>query len=213
MVINRGLFVTFEGIDGSGKTTQAWRLWRRLNNLGFLTHIAWEPGVTELGQHLRQLLIERATGMTARAEAMLFVAARAELVETFLRPFLSQGDIVVCDRYTDSTVAYQGHGRGIDLGLIEKLNEVATGGLAPDLTVLLDVPIAVGLLRKWGPRLPLARDRFEGQEVAFQERVREGYLQMARAEPTRFIILDGTRSSEDLEDAIWERVRTMLAER
>ena len=227
----RGLFVTFEGGEGSGKSTQAGLLKAALESRGRRVLQLREPGGTKLGEDLRLLLLN-ATNIAAKTELLLFLAARAELVDKTIRPALSGGIDVVCDRFIDSTVAYQGHGRGIDLGLIETLNEAVIDECRPDLTVLLDIPPEAGLSRvahgaggdaiegHWQASLSLERAgeagggrRVGGRDQAFHRRVRRGYLALAKAEPRRWLVLDGSEDKEQLSAAIWQRVQAVLAER
>ncbi len=167
-----------------------------------LTH---EPGGTPLGEVVRRWLKSR-PGTEPVAELFLFMAARAQLVRQVLRPALERGQVVVCDRFGASTVAYQGYGRGLELGLIQQLNGWATGGLAPDLTVLLDVPVEVGMGRKAKP----GNDVFEGAGLEFHRRVREGYLAQARQEPQRWLVVDGSRPRREVAEVVWRRVEPLV---
>jgi dTMP kinase len=194
-----GLFITFEGGEGSGKSTQVELLARRLETAGRRVLKLREPGGTPLGEELRQLLLHRRADISPQAELLLFLAARAELVRAVIRPALAEGTIVICDRFSDSTLAYQGYGRGIDLDQVRKLNDSATGGLKPDLTVLLDLPVEAGRSRKQRDE-----DAFQGEDDTFHERVRQGYLALARQEPDRWLVLDATRPAEELTAAIAE---------
>ncbi len=203
-----GIFVVFEGVEGSGKTTQSRSLQRRLSAAGHKTTLVHEPGSTPAGERIRRWL-KTGTELTPLAELFLFSAARATLVETVIRPALARDEIVVCDRYTYSTVAYQGHGRGIDLRTIAELNDVASRGLVPDLVLLLDMPADDGLARKSGG----ARDRFEAESADFHHRVREAYLSMARQDPDRWLTIDSTRARAEVSIAAWERVSAVLGER
>ncbi len=208
------LFITFEGVDGAGKGTQAWRLWRHLNREGYPAHLTWEPGATWLGDHLRQILVDGLlqAHITPTAEVFLFAAARTQLVETTIRPLLSQGFVVVSDRYMDSTIAYQGFGRCLDINMVRHICEIATGGLLPDLTILLDIAPEAGLARKKGVSRPLwAEDRFEEEEIDFSRRVRQGYLELAAAEPERWLVMDATESQDEIEAIIWQRVAALLS--
>jgi dTMP kinase len=200
------LFITFEGGEGCGKSTQARALYRRLSKSGVPVLITHEPGGTPLGERARRHLKQaNKSPISPLAELFLVAASRAQLVEEVIRPSLERDITVICDRYTDSTVAYQGYGRGIDLGIIRTVNTIATGGLSPDYIVLLDVPVDVGLARKKGA----GRDRFESEELTFHERVRQGYLAMARADARRWLVLDGTSPVKETRDRIWERVNKM----
>lgn len=202
-----GLFVTFEGGEGSGKSTQLRRLAARLGSLGHDCLVTREPGGTPLGEQLRALALESPTPPAAVTEALLITAARAELVATVLRPALAAGRIVLCDRYADSTLAYQGSGRGLGAALLETLNRAATGGLAPDLTLLFDLDPERGLARRAsGPT-----NRLDRESVEFHRRVRARYLELARAEPGRFLVLDAADAEDHLEEEIWRAVSARLA--
>lgn len=199
--------ITFEGTEGSGKSTQARRLWRRLCHAGVPAILTHEPGGTGLGDDIRRILKKRrAGGVSAAAELMLFAASRAQLVEQVLRPALAEGKTVVCDRYTDSTIAYQHYGRGLDLGLIHQVNSTVTGGLRPDLVVLMSLPPETGLGRKRDS----ASDRFESEELAFHRRVWRGYQELAAADPARWLVVDSTLPREQTSRVIWERVSRLL---
>jgi dTMP kinase len=191
-------FITFEGIEGCGKSTQARRL---CECLGERVRLTCEPGGTALGRSIRELLLEPARGsMSPVAEALLYLADRAQHVGEVIRPALEEGRTVVSDRYVDSTLAYQGYGRGLPLRLLEAVAELATGGLRPDLTVFLDVPVAMGLQRV-GSRG--RHDRLESERVEFHERVRQGYLTLMERDRRRWVHIDG----EGDEDAVAARVQ------
>lgn len=216
----RGLFVTFEGGEGSGKTTQIERLAARLRARGADPLLTREPGGSPLAEAIRALLLDPSgasaapAGSTvpavdarpgAQAEAFLMVAARADLVRKVIRPALESGRVVICDRYTDSTLAYQGAGRGLPRDLLERLNHEATGGLVPDLTLLFDIDPEAGIARR-GP----ATNRLDREPMAFHLRVRAALLELARSEPGRFVVLDATRPPDALEEAVWSAVETRL---
>ena len=203
-----GLFVTFEGGEGSGKSTQIARLAARLREAGVDPLVTREPGGTPLGEGMRGLLLDPAHAPGAMAEALLMVAARAELVSTVLGPALSAGRVVLCDRYSDSTLAYQGAGRGLDPAMLASWNRAATGGLAPDLTLLFDLPPRVGLARR--ATAAGAANRIDLESEAFHTRVRERYLQLARAEPQRFVVLDASLDPDALALPVWEAVSARL---
>ncbi len=198
-------FIVFEGGDGSGKSTQALSLLRRLRRRGVKVLRTHEPGGTPLGQSLRRLL-KSGEAMTPVSELMLFEAARAQLVQNVIRPFLEQGGVVIADRFTSSTMAYQGYGRGLDRELIDRLNREATGGLEPHLTVFLDLPVETALARKGGG----SGDNFDDAPVDFHRRIHRGYSALAAADPGGWLVLDGQRPPEELSRDIWARVKTII---
>jgi len=197
------LFITFEGGEGSGKSTQARVLYRRLLKMGILALLTHEPGGTPLGKQLRRWLKEERE-IDPQTELLLFNASRAQLVSQVIRPALQSGTIVICDRFADSTTVYQGYGRGLDFALVEAVNNIATKGLRPDLTILLDVTVEEGLDRK------SLRDRFEREETAFHQRVRQGYLEMAKREPGRWLVIDASLPRKEITRIIWERMEPIL---
>jgi dTMP kinase len=198
-------FIVFEGGDGSGKSTQARSLNQRMRRRDIPVLLTREPGGTPAGESIRRWL-KGQRNFQPMSELLLFEAARSQLVESVIRPGLNAGTTVICDRYTASTVAYQGYGRGLDLGLIRQLNQMATGGLAPDLTVLLDLPPQVGLSRRGAA----GSDPFESAPQEFQSRVREGYLAQAAEDPKRWLVLDGSRPQRELSREIWTKVQPLL---
>ena len=207
-----GLFVTLEGGEGAGKSVQVSALARCLESSGRTVRRTREPGGTALGERLRDIALGLASdgeslGLDPLSETLLFIAARAELVEAVIAPALSRGETVVCDRFADSTLAYQGFGRGIALDKIERLNEVATGGLQPHLTVLLDLPAADGLARAGKDG---GSDRFERETLDFHERVRAGYRTLAEREPERWLVIDASQPSEAVTEQIWQQLEPML---
>ncbi|MCY3764105.1 MAG: dTMP kinase [Gemmatimonadetes bacterium] len=202
-----GLFITFEGIDRSGKTTQAERLAERLRAEERSVVFTLEPGGTELGRKVRGLLLERRTEVDPSAEMLLFAADRAQHVNTVIRPALLQGNVVVSDRFFDSTVVYQGYGRGLDLDRIQAVQEVASGGLRPDLTVWIDVDLET-VKHRW---IPEDADRLEAAGDAFFNRVRNGYRRIWQAEPERVLRVDGRLPVEDLACRIYNEASERLA--
>lgn len=206
-----GLFVTFEGGEGSGKSTQVTRLAERLRAGGLEPLVTREPGGTPLAEGIRHLLLDRSHTPSAMTEALLMVASRAELVGRVLRPALESGRVVLCDRYGDSTIAYQGAGRGLDREMLAGWNRAATGGLTPDLTILFDVDPGVGLSRRAGDTGTANRLDLESQE--FHGRVRQGYLELARSEPGRFVVLDAAQPADVLQAQVWQAVSGRLATR
>lgn len=198
------MFITFEGGEGSGKSTQARVVAKKLADRGLSVVLVHEPGDTLLGNRMRRWL-KWGGEVSPEVELFLFAAARAQLVTEVIRPALERGSVVICDRFSDSTVAYQGYGRGLDLGLIEAINSAATGGLSPDLVVLADMAVTHGLHRKRSKR-----DRFEREELAFHQRVREGYLKLAAADPQRWLVVDATLPRPQVQKLIWARVEALL---
>jgi dTMP kinase len=209
--VSRGLFITFEGTEGGGKSTQIKLLAERLRAHGRETVELREPGGTPLGEEIRHLLKHSDAGrnMTPETELLLMCASRAQLVRDVIHPALAAGRIVLCDRFYDSTLAYQGHGRGLDLERVRRVIEFAVGDLKPDLTLLLHVPVGVSEERRLARNQPAneARDRFEEADRAFFERVEAGFNQLAAAEPDRIKTIEATRTIEAVGEAIWKVVR------
>ena len=203
-------FITFEGGDGTGKTTQIRSLERHLTDLGRSCLVTREPGGTALGGLIRKVLLEVGDHEIAPAtELFLYLADRAQHVNEVILPAIEAGKIVLCDRFTDSTVAYQGYGRGIELGLLRQLNDIADHGFRPDLTFLFDCPVGVGLARTARRQSETERpseDRFEREKIEFHEKVRTGFLEMARAEPQRFRIIEALRPAEEIA----QEIRTII---
>ena len=208
-----GIFITFEGPDGSGKTTQIELLADYLQADGFEVLTTREPGGTCIGDQVRSVLHSVTnTAMVSEAEILLYSASRAQLVGQLIRPALARGTVVLCDRYADSTIAYQGYGRGLDLAALRQITTFATGGLRPDLTIYLDCPVEEGLNRKQRA-LALGEgewNRLDREPVKFHRRVRQGYLALAAAEPDRWLVLDAVRSIEEIQREIQEAVTSVL---
>jgi dTMP kinase len=204
------VFITFEGPEGAGKTTQSGRLAAALRDLGHRVTDVREPGGTPVGDQIRGIVLgaEPARRLGARTEILLFSAARAQLVDEVIGPALHRGEIVICDRYSDSTVAYQAGGRGLPGDAVRQLVEFATDGLRPDVTFLLDLDVTTGLARKTG----LAADRIEQEDWRFHQRVRDGYLALAAAEPERVVVVEASRPANELAVAILARVQSRLPE-
>ena len=200
------LFITFEGGDGSGKTVQARALYRTLSRLAIPALLTREPGGTPLGEKLSRLLKSQGTGMSPLTELLMFNASRAELIGEVIQPALKGGKVVICDRYVDSTIAYQSYGRGLDLEMVKVINDAATGGLKPDLTILLDIPPEEGFARKRNRK----HDRFEQEDIAFHRKVRAGYLKLAAGETGRWLVVDASQSKEKIAQIIWQRVSQVL---
>ncbi|MCL6633049.1 MAG: dTMP kinase [Alicyclobacillus herbarius] len=199
-----GRFISFEGIDGAGKTTQWRRLVQRLEELGWPVKAVREPGGTPLGERIRGLLLDIDTSPSAVTEALLYAASRAELVAQVIRPALAEGVTVVCDRFVDASLAYQGAGLGLGMDMVEQMNRVATGGLKPDCTFLFDLPVDVSLERLAQAGQPA--DRIERRGRAYFERVRQALLEIAEKNPERVRIIDATKPVETIEQEIWNQI-------
>jgi len=211
-----GVFITFEGIEGAGKSTQARRLFQALSDAGYPCLLTSEPGGTPLGTAIRNLLADiEYNDMTPIAELFLFSSARAQHVENKIRPSLEEGKIVICDRFFDASIAYQGFGRGLPLNIIWETISRSSWNVRPDLTFLLDVEPALGLTRisRRIQELEIPADRIEKESLAFFERVREGYFHLSREEPIRFRILDGSMGIAELQGAILNIVLKELTRR
>ena len=203
------MFITFEGLDFSGKTTQANLLVERLKQRGNDVVFLREPGGTKISEKIREILLDKQhLEMNERAELFLFSAARTQLVSEVILPALQRGMIVLCDRYDDSTTAYQGFGRGLNLDQIKTINAMATAGTTPDLTVLVDIDIdEITRRQKAGG---ISSDRMESSGRQFYERVRAGYLTIALSEPKRFVVINGMRRTEEIHNEIWNIVYQRL---
>jgi len=203
-----GAFVTFEGPDGSGKSTQIQWLAEHLKGLGQSVLLTREPGGTAISEQIRDVLHDlRNRAMRPQTEILLYSAARAQLVGEVIRPALAEGAIVLCDRYADSTLAYQGYGHGLDLDTLRRVTSFATGGLRPDLTLLFDLDPAEGLRRRQSGGLEW--NRLDDYDLAFHQRVRDGYHALAKAEPDRWVVLDAAQDRDQLQT----EVRRVVVER
>ncbi|WP_333691673.1 dTMP kinase [Chloroflexus sp.] len=214
-----GLFITFEGPEGSGKSTQARRLYERLQAAGYPVILTREPGGTRIGEWIRRILLDlRHTEMAPTTEILLFSAARSQLVSELIRPYLATGGIVVCDRYADSTLAYQGYGLGRDLNELRAITEVATGGLKPDITFYLNIDVEVGLQRKRASRersegasgQVAEWNRLDARDLAYHQRVARGFAELIKQEPERWHALDAAQSVDELAEQIWQVVSPRL---
>ncbi len=209
------MFITFEGIEGCGKSTQAERLVGRLGKFSISAVLTLEPGGTQVGQIIRSILLDsRNQSLSPLAELLLYAADRAQHVAEVIKPALSQGKWVVCDRYFDATIAYQGYARGQDIKLIKNLNEKASYGIWPDVTILLDCPVEVGLERALVRNKILLQEdqaRFEKEKKDFHEAVRKGYLSVAEEDSERFVVVDGTLNEDGLEEVIFEHIRPLIS--
>jgi len=203
------MFITFEGPDGSGKTSQVAILAEYLRQSGYSLLVTREPGGTSIGDQIRVILSDLDNiAMQPRTEILLFQASRAQLVDEIIRPQLEKGSLVLCDRFADSTLAYQGYGHCVDLAQLRNLIRFATGGLKPDLTLLFDVDVETGLRRRarggdW--------NRLDAYEVAFHQRVRKGYLELAQEEPERWVTIDAGQPPEKVQEAVRKVVLERLA--
>lgn len=201
-----GLFITFEGGEGCGKSTHSRLLLKKLEQRNIPVVLTHEPGGTALGDELRKALKrKRGSSISPRAELFLVAASRAQLVAEVIRPALQEGKVVLCDRFTHSTMVYQGYGRGLDFTAIQMVNNMATRNLNPDLIILLDISPEQGLARKQS-----LKDRFELEDLSFHRRVREGYVKMAAAEPDRWLVIDASLPKGKVAKIIWNRVSKLL---
>lgn len=203
----RGQFITFDGIDGAGKTTQIERLADYLREQGKTVHVTREPGGTTLSEKIRELLLSTDNTMAATTELLLMFAARAEHVEAVLRPTIARGDWVICSRFTDATLAYQGYARGVDLAKIQAVANVVHGDFNPDLSLFLDLPAELAAQRRHGRGE--AVDRIEGEDIAFMQAVRQGFLGIAETDPVRCKIIDATQSIEAMAADVQNHVNTL----
>ena len=203
-----GVFVCFEGGEGAGKSTQSRMLGDWLESQGHAVRLTFEPGDTEVGRQVRHILLDPATGeLSHRTEVLLYAADKAEHVDTVVLPALARGEVVITDRYVDSSMAYQGAGRTLALDEVERIVRWATGDLRPHLSVVLDLEPEAGLGRFEG------RDRIEGQSLEFHQRVRHGFLDLAAADPEHYLVLDARRPAQDLARIVRERISSLLEAR
>jgi dTMP kinase len=210
------LFITFEGIEGCGKSTQAKRLVNHLRELAVPLVFTLEPGGTTVGQKIRRILLDsRNQHLSPLAELLLYAADRAQHVEEVIKPALEQDKWVLCDRFFDATTVYQGYARGLDMKLIVTLNEKASPGIRPDITFLIDCAVEVGLeraLKRNKIQLQEGQDRFEREKKDFHEAVREGYLTVAMEDRERFVVVDGTLKEDELEEIIFKHVEPFVSQ-
>jgi dTMP kinase len=208
-----GLFITLEGVEGSGKTTQAAILGDWLRKDGRRVMVTHEPGGTRAGETIRAIFLDPAVSLDVAAELLLVLADRAQHVREKLRPAIAAGEVVISDRYSDSTTAYQGYGRGFDLKLLGELNRLASDAMSPDLTIVLDLPIETGLERTRARAKGTGRgsDRFEGERAEFHRKVRDGFLAIAAAEPARVIVIDADREVATVSKEIRGAVEALLS--
>jgi len=203
--VKRGLFITFEGADGCGKTTQLNLLRDYLTQKGYDVLVTREPGAKGLGEKVREILLNYDGVVSDRCESFLFLADRAQHIDVIVKPAIDEGKIVLCDRHTDSTVAYQGYGRGLDIDEINRLNTLATNGLKPDLTFVFDVDIETSM-----SRVGNVKDRMESAGVDFFNRVRNGYLELAKLEPNRIKVIDATKSIDEVHQDVVISVENVI---
>lgn len=214
--MERGLFITLEGVEGSGKTTQAATLASALRREGRTVTVTHEPGGTRAGEAIRKIFLDPEVSLTVASELLLVLADRAQHVREKLRPAVDSGEIVISDRYSDSTVAYQGNGRGFDMKLLGELNRLATDGMVPDLTIVLDCTVDTGLKRTRERVKGMQQhrfDRFEAERAEFHRRVREGFLAIARAEPDRVRVINSERALETVAAEVLAAVRQLFEAR
>ena len=202
--MTQGLFITFEGPDGCGKTTQMNLLAQYFEKKGKKVVLTREPGGKGLGEKVREILLNYNGEVSDRCESFLFLADRAQNIDIIVKPAVKQGEIVLCDRHIDSTVAYQGYGRGLDINEINMLNNLATGGKKPDLTLVFDVDVETSM-----KRVGKEKDRMESAGIDFHNRVRNGYLELAKQEPDRIKVLDATKTIEEIHEKVVEIVEKL----
>jgi dTMP kinase len=205
--MDKGVFITFEGIEGSGKTSQSRILKEKLIKEGLPVIHTFEPGGTVLGEKIREILLDPHMKIDPVSELLLYFAVRVQHVNEKIKPALEKGYVVICDRFHDSTIAYQGYGRGVSLKIINDLYKMFVDNLKPDLTILLDLPAEIGLKRNEKAN---KRDRFELEDITFHNKVKQGYLEIARSDPERFFVIDATNSPEQISESIYEYVKGKL---
>ena len=203
--MKKGLFITFEGTDGCGKTTQIELLKRYLEEKGYKVVLTREPGAKGLGEKLREILLNYDGDVSSNCESFLFLADRAQHIDMLIKPAIERGEVVLCDRHTDSTVAYQGYGRGLELNQIKMLNDIATNGVKPDMTFVFDIDIETAQ-----KRVGKTKDRMESAGIEFFKRVRQGYLEIAKSESERVKVLDATQTIETIANQVKEYIDTKL---
>jgi dTMP kinase len=207
--MKRGLFITFEGIDGCGKSTQVTMTQQRLSRQGIDCLVTREPGGTLIGDKIRELVLTPGTEeMSSSCELLLYLASRAQHIHAKIGPALSVGKLVLCDRFADATVAYQGFGRGVSLHLLAQLNSFATDGLTPDLTFIFDISVELALARLRA--LNKKADRLESEGKEFFSKIREGYLALAASNPARIVLLQGERSIEELSEQVSQKINALI---
>jgi dTMP kinase len=201
------LFIVFEGVEGCGKSYQSRALYKRVINEGLSAILTYEPGGTRLGDRIRSILKSRyESNMSALTELFLISASRAQHINDVISPALKSNQIVICDRFTGSTVAYQGYGRGLDFQVVQNINMVATGGVEPNLNILLDLPVEKGLGRKHSH----GNDRFEAEDIAFHQAVRDGFLEITKQNSRKWIVIDARLSRDEISEIVWNKVCTLL---
>lgn len=202
---NKGLFITFEGADGCGKTTQIELLNKYLSEKNYKTIVTLEPGGSDIGKNLRQILLHHDGFVSKKAELFMYLADRAQHVEAVIQKNVAEGKIVLCDRHIDSTVAYQGYGRGLDLDRIHMLNDIATSGMKPDITFVFDIDVETAQ-----ERVGKTKDRMESAGLEFFKRVRQGFLEIAKSEPKRVKVLDATQTRDAISEQVVEYVKAIV---
>lgn len=203
--MEKGLFITFEGTDGCGKTTQIERLKDYFEAQGRKVIMTREPGAKGLGTKLREILLNYDGEVSSNCESFLFLADRAQHIDTLIKPAIERGEIVLCDRHIDSTVAYQGYGRGLDLDRIHMLNEIATSGMKPNITFVFDIDVEMAQ-----ERVGKTKDRMESAGLEFFKRVRQGFLEIAKAEPERVKVLDATQTRDEISKQVIEYIKALV---